>query len=967
MLFKSLLIGFVAIVYGIHAALLGVDFGQQFIKAMCVSPQAPLELVLTPESKRKDVSGLALKRIFNSRDIERFFGSAIGSFETRFPQNVALHLKPLLGKSLNDVEVQKYVARYPAVNITETDRNTLAITVDNVVYPIEELVAMNLQEITKRAKELLTEKGAQAGDVIDMYAYSIPNYYNQRQRKAFIDTSSLMYDPHDEYLVNDDLSVAINFALNQHHNWDTDKPYYYIIFDMGSGSTRSSLYSFIKPTDNAEPIKIEFGGYGFNKVGGSDFTAIVSDLVKEKFLEKHNKKGMEIKLNKNVKALAKINQVAEKIKMVLSANSDASGSIESLIDDIDFKVTITRDEFEEKLQEFQRGITEPIENTLTNQFGNFTENVSIDQLTGLILTGGSTRVPFVQNCLSKIFDDEKILKNVNADESTVNGVTLRGIKLFDAFKTKPLNIIERSIYNYTLNYENSTGTFNETIFQVGDVFPSKRNINVTMDADLKKFNLATFEDNNLLTNITVKNVAGFNATTCPDGVQFNLAFELDDMRISKLNAVKAQCLNNEDADDTSSATSEKTSSSSSTAGSSQNQRVKSKFSYPVNAVFEEVDTIMPSYSDRKRMSSMIKIRTLDATDKKRVEIQEAKNLLESTLYDARNFLTEDEVIEKGSPEYVEKLSAVVDEYLEWLEEDFDDSSKDILISRLQEVKEHKGKIEFFLNTLDVELDIELFENLLERADLVLNNQTNPDVEIIKPLSSLENVYSEVESFNITEAYEQVTLTAKQNEDLAMLKSSTKELESIYPKIEKMVTYDTLDEFSREDLLELKINLEKLINELESNKVIDDIMEYRLAEVQALYQRKLRAQRRKLQREMKKLANQKAANNFTESLDGESFTFEPNQSTDSTTSSVESAESIQSTSSTSADDDEDIKTSSTKSAKTAKTAQTSKGFKGTKAKKATKGGKKAKKAKKGKGFGGSKDSKKPENDVVHDEL
>lgn len=190
------------------AAVLGIDYGQQYIKAMVVSPQAPLELVLSPEAKRKDISGLAIKKLFTGNnkqhEIERIYGSTIGSLETRFPQNMALQLKPLLGKTINDTEIiSDYLSKHPGVNITATKRNSLAITIDGIAYPIEELLAMNLQEIVHRSNALLKENDHRTRDYVDKIALTVPEYFDQKQRMALIDSGSFIDRAYGTYLVND--------------------------------------------------------------------------------------------------------------------------------------------------------------------------------------------------------------------------------------------------------------------------------------------------------------------------------------------------------------------------------------------------------------------------------------------------------------------------------------------------------------------------------------------------------------------------------------------------------------------------------------------------------------------------------------------------------------------------------------------------------------------------------------------
>lgn len=824
-------------------AVLGIDYGEQHIKAMVVSPQAPMELVLTPEAKRKEISGLAIRN--RSKDeIERIYGSAVGSLATRFPNNVFLHLKTLLGKTIEDKDIiNAYLEQHPGVNIVSTKRNSLAFDIDGKQYSVEELVAMNLQEIAHRANAMLQEKDPRTKDFVDKFAIAIPEFYDQNQRLALIDAGSFIEKAYGTYLVNDGLSVAINYALKQ-RDFTPGEENHFMIYDIGSGSIKTSLISISQPINETEPLQIDFEGFGYNELlGGSKLTNEIAKLIETKFLEK-NPKITKSKLKGEPKALAKIQQLAEKLKLILSANSEASASIESLISDIDFRVTITRQEFEETLKPFSDDFIQPIRNALYSYSKK--SEIAINDLSGVILAGGSSRVPFVQQSLSKIIPENKILKSVNADEAVVNGVTVRGVKLFDAFKTKPLNITERSIFEYSLSHSNGDS---QVIFEKGSQYPNATQVLIPIqNTDL--FKMDFYENDKIVSNITVQPISSFTDEKCKGGIYLNMTVELNEIRVLNTKSVQTICLK------------EELGAKSVYEVINENGDKSSKLSieYPD---YVEDNVVIEPLTSKERIDFIDLLRDLDLKDKKRFQLQESKNSLESTLYDARAFLTEEEVIANGPPAQLKKLSEMVSSYLNWLEDESDNAAKKDLNKKKKEVSALLKKIKLYLESVGEPLDLDQFTTLLEKSEDIMKKFENYDKLLQEGLSKLEEtIPSNV--LNVREEFENVKLTIgiskslfKWNETLTTLRETTL-------SIKQIVAANSFAKLQREELYEMKTSLDKLIEAADTKvKALKSAADYRINEVKAVYARKLRVAKRKEERRKKSL-EKALANNGTAS-------------------------------------------------------------------------------------------------------
>ena len=853
------------VVVGSLAAVLGVDYGEQNIKAIVVSPQAPLELVLTPEAKRKEISGLSIKRLpgYEKSDpnaIERIYGSAIGSLATRFPQNTLLHLKPLLGKSLEDeTTITLYLKQHPGLKMVSTNRSTIAFLIDNVEYPLEELVAMNIQEVSNRANSLLRDRDARTEDFVDKISLTIPDFFDQHQRKALLDASSVTAGIKETYLVSEGMSIAVDFVLKQ-RQFPPGELQHYIVYDMGSGSTKASMFSILQPEDITQPVVIEFEGYGYNPhLGGAKFTMDIGSLIESKFLETHPAIRTD-EFHANPKTLAKISQVAEKAKLILSANSEATINIESLINDIDFRTTVTRKEFEEFISDSLLEIVKPINDALKKQFGG--HQIKLSDINGVILAGGSSRVPLVQDQLIKLVSEERVLRNVNADESAVNGVVMRGIKLSNSFKTKPLNVLDRSVntYSFKLSYESET----YEAFGRGSIYPNETSIlSATIDPIPNNFTIDLYENGKLFETVTVNSGAiksSYSLEKCPSGVAYNITFGLSSDRLFSIQEISCICRSESDMD-----------------GSKQVKNKSSRLTFSS----EDVEIKRLSSSERQRLHDHIQL--LDKQDKERFQFQENLNVLESNLYDARNLLMDDEVVHNGPKSQLEELSEMVKVYLDWLEDASFDTDPEDIISRIREIGILKKKIELYMDSWKEPLDSQQFEGMLEEGHKLLQAIETHKNTVDQFLREFETEFAGTID-NVREEFEKTKLSAYVSNALSTWEETLTSFKNSMSEIEELLAKNIIGEDLRERLFEIKLKFDKYRTKLEEKlHLIKTSDESRLKEIKKLHLRKFRLQKRKEEKLKKKLEQELSKHrNETESIINESVGNEDSPLNDKTT-------------------------------------------------------------------------------------
>lgn len=822
------------------AAVLGIDYGQQNVKAMVVSPRAPLELVLTPEAKRKDVSGLAIRK--QGDGIERVYGSAVGSLATRFPKNTLLHLKPLLGKTeADETDLLLYLREHPGVEITSAKSGSLAVSVDGKQYPVQELSAMNVQEIVNRANSLVREKDSTSSDSVDRLAITVPDFFDQHQRRALLDVGSLTTDDLETCLISDGLSVLLNFAFKQ-RDFVSGEPQYYVVYDMGAGSTKASLFSILQPANESEPLKVEFGGYGFDQhLGGSKFTMDVASLIENKFLETHKNIRTDA-LHNNPNALAKINQAAEKAKLVLSANSEASVSIESLIDEIDFRTKITRQEFEDFVQDSVVDLIKPLEDALDKQLWH--SQVAVKDIQGVILTGGSTRVPIVQQRLSIALGEKKILKSVNADESAVNGATIRAVKLFNAFKTKAVDVVERSPSEYGLKVMADEA---ETIvFPKGSVFPQSKTIEIVSRNKVSKdLTVDLFEDGRILQTLTVSQDAvkkSIGSRNCSEGISFNATLSLSRDRLFEVDKIQAICRD----DISNGANNDNSDEELSTGQSSQSNKSKDKnTNEKVSKVDFTTKDVPPSHLTRQEKYRLREhIRALNEKDSERFEFERAKNELEALLYDTRDFISSEDVSETGPKSHLEKLTEIIPTYLEWLEDESDSADKVDIMSKSAEIKELRKNIELYLESLSEPLDVDQFQGLVKKADTLSSKLTVDRGLPHEGLNLLNETFAQ-SGYDAYQEYSKINLPYYLSNPLSKWEEKLNALQTIANATRGQIASHTLEEVSREELFELKLSFDQSCIEVSQIiELLEKARNYRFRELLSWYQRVEKARKRK---------------------------------------------------------------------------------------------------------------------------
>ncbi|KAK6353032.1 lumenal Hsp70 protein [Orbilia brochopaga] len=731
------------------ASILGIDYGTEFIKAALVKPGIPIEIVLTKDSKRKEVAAVAFKPKSSASppnaSPERLYGVDAANFAARYPNDVYPNLKQLLGVwQVSEDRLKNYVERYPSLKVklaSTPGRSTVQFESNaspSGEFELEELIAMQLASV-RRSGEALANDGNTITDCI----LTVPAYFTAEERYAII-AAAEMAGMNVMELVSDGVAVGLNYAMTRSYTADS-KPEVHIIYDMGAGSTTATVVQVRGKTIkegryNKTVTEVSALGVGFDRsLGGDAFNQKMYDLLLNEFAESKAGKKLAEKEGKPIKELltgkqvAKLWKEAARVRHILSANTEAVSSIESFFPDVDFRSRkIQRSEFEELLKEYIIRISQPITDAVDKLKGGL-ENVD-----SIILFGGGVRVPFVQKVLTDLVGD-KISKNVNGDEAAVMGATFRGASLSKLFRVKDIRVQDVGSYTVGMRYTSEatgkelsqnlfaapawrgksrfvpfkvTNDFSFNLYQIlgSPLIPESPKEDIykvtttNLTASLAKLRAdVNCIENTLVTNFDIRigEKYGF-----PEVVAGEISCEYDEKKTGLVDDVKGffgfgkdkdqKVLKEEDE-------SSKSAESSSTKTTKSKSKTKSPAPTPTGVNGKPIEKIPIAFTiDRAGLTPRTpeevtaakeRLQTFDTDDTTRAQREEARNNLEAFTYRATELLSSDAFIAVSTEEQREALQAKINEISEWIyTREADMADRQVLLDKYKELKDLESPI-----------------------------------------------------------------------------------------------------------------------------------------------------------------------------------------------------------------------------------------------------------------------------------
>ncbi|KAK2147196.1 hypothetical protein LSH36_564g01052 [Paralvinella palmiformis] len=420
-------------------AVMSVDFGSEFMKIAIVKPGVPMEIALNKESRRKTPVVVSIK------DGERLFSDPAMNVALKYPRYAFKDLIDLLGKKASNPIISEYKKRYPFYDIeADPDTGLVAFKLeDGMLYSAEELVAMILESAKVIASDFAEQPITEA-------VITVPVYFNQAERRAIMRAGELA-GLKVLQLINDNTAVALNYGVFRRKEFNNTAANY-IFFDMGSSKTTVTLvaYQLVKAKNAVTGIEETFPqltikGVGFDRtLGGKIFQSRLANHLAKEFTKM---KKTPNSVYDSPRALQKLHKEAGRLKNVLSANTEHFAQIEGLLDDKDFRVKVTREQFEEICSDLFQRVNNVIADALKSS------EVTLDEVSDVILMGGGTRVPKVQEMIRDAVNRKELGKSINTDEAAALGASYQAAHLSKGYKVKKFAIKDANLFPIQVEFE----------------------------------------------------------------------------------------------------------------------------------------------------------------------------------------------------------------------------------------------------------------------------------------------------------------------------------------------------------------------------------------------------------------------------------------------------------------------------------------------------------------------------------
>lgn len=728
-----------------ESAVLSVDLGSEWLKVSVVNlkpGQPPISVAINEMSKRKSPSLVA----FQSGN--RLIGEEAAGLIARYPDKVYAQIRDLIAKPY-DYAKKRLDFLYLPYQVVEDSRGVAAIKVDDGgVYSMEEMLAMILSYALDLAE--FHSKVPVKDAVI-----TVPPYFGQAERKALINAAQLA-GINVLSLINEHSGAALQYGIDKNFANESRN---IVFYDMGSSSTYAALVCFSSYNTKEYGKTVSINQFQVRDVrwnpelGGQDMEM----TLVEHFADEFNKQlGSGVDVRKSPKAMAKLKKQVKRTKEILSANTMAPISVESMYDDRDFRSSISREKFEELCEDLWEKALVPLKEVLQNS------GLKTDDVYAVELIGGATRVPKLQAKLQEFLGRKELDKHLDADEAIVLGAALHAANLSDGIKlNRKLGMIDGSMYGYVMELDGVNLVEDENTKQVlvqrMKKVPSKMFRSIIHDKDFEvslAYERADFLPPGVSSPVFAKYaVSGLaNATekyssrNLSAPIKANLHFSLSRsgvLTLDRADAVieitewvevpkKNLTLENSTASANLSAEASASANSSAEAGSgdsaeegngslhsdgstsnpssssekeenitqvTEKKLKKRTFRVPLKVLEKTVGPGRP-LSDEALADSKRKLMELNRKDAERKRTAELKNNLEGYIYSTREKIESSEEIEKVSTsEERQSFIAKLEEVQDWLYMDGEDATAGEFEERLNMLKAIGDPIFFRLNEL----------------------------------------------------------------------------------------------------------------------------------------------------------------------------------------------------------------------------------------------------------------------------
>ena len=402
----------------VSGAVIGIDLGSELFKVIniqvsLIRPGKRLIIVENEQSKRSTPFAISFT------DQGREYGYNALREQVKRPDSTLLFTHNIFGNPSSSNLNRTF---QPLEYSKNTERNSLFINIKQETLEIEEIVAMILEHIKD-----MSEKFAESS--VKDCAITVPSFWNRGQRIELISAAQAA-GLNVLSLINENTAAALYYGIDR---LDNETDHFVLFYNLGASYLQTTLAKYSSANKNIssksskviENIEI-LAQSSDETLGGSTFDSVLAYYLAQKFETIHNLSVVNVP-----KAMIRLFQQANLAKKVLSANKFTLVIANNLYQNIDFKYTLTREEFENLVLPYEERLITPLLSVLK------TGQISLSQINFLEIIGGVSRVPIIQEIIKKRTGLE-ISTHLNGDEAMAHGTAFFAANFSSEVQIKPI-------------------------------------------------------------------------------------------------------------------------------------------------------------------------------------------------------------------------------------------------------------------------------------------------------------------------------------------------------------------------------------------------------------------------------------------------------------------------------------------------------------------------------------------------